>query len=195
MIVTDGVESLCSFLTEHKPDFSGVSALLKSDVELPLAYLMVCMDFVYSTGIKSFVGINKTKTTLDDMFAAIIPEHSRGFATIDSSTGRYIALKGVNPYTSLDRVEQPDIPTLVEARFTRNPSNLSRYFKRLERKKEVMTAFFGKDFAYMLVLAADFPCIPELKTFADQMGKIAVVPYTSREMISACDGLRSDSFS
>lgn len=182
MIVTEGVVSLCSFLTQHKPDFYEIACVNKSGVDLSLSYLLACIDDALVNHPEHFSNV-------------WVPEHGGGIATYESPTGRTVAVKNGRRYTSLDRVIEADVPTLVEARFTGRSDHLSNYFRRVERKQEVMTALYGKDFGHVLIVASDFPNIPAVDFFQRRRGLVSVVPYDSREIVLACNSARSDSFS
>lgn len=171
MKVTIDSRHLCSFLTNHKPDFAFVNDRYLSFPDLAMAYLCTSLDDAIIEGRAKELWV---------------PEHSRSFATlINPVTRRVEVYQGIDSFTTLDRVVMTDVPTLVEARFTGSNSTLKSYFRKCVSKREAMSALYG-DFAYILLLPMCFPNVSGVNRFENDGGKIAVVPFMFNEIKSAC---------
>lgn len=176
MKTNKSVAALSAFLQVCKPDLKDILEQCRGTFEHKLysfekEYRAVCVGSV--ANVEGLLAPCLTRSQKEYTFNAHTVQGTTVFKNGDET-----------PYTTLDslvNVQSPEgaVPTLVEMSILR-PDNIGRYFIDEGRKLEVMRSLFNDNFAWILMLPADYsngnPLY--LRNFQNKGGHISVIRYS-----------------
>ena len=171
--------NLCSFLSHCKSDLKDLAEHSRNHEDLVVQ-------------IRS-VAVNNALLHQEGVYHLQIPAEKGRFSFEDSVKNNKLYGTTVFKYshagnderqrfTTLAGVVNAGIPTLVEARMA-DPKNISRYFRHIRRKQEILRELYGENHGWILMLPLDYVKASEsIRGFETRGGQVAIIPYSASEL-------------